>query len=219
MKLVRYIWGIVFLLLAIGAFMGLLSVFQLASQDWGVYNWFFLGMIAYLVLMSFSKALFAQNFQFFRTFTHELTHTIFIILSFKKIRAFQATSHQGGEVHVVGGGNMLILLSPYCIPIFTITFLLLRPLLQIQFWPYLEFLIGASYLFHLHTNWLQTGLRQTDINKYPYLTSFSFIILFHFILLGVVLQTFQDGLSAFWLFPKNMLEHLNLLFMSLLNGL
>ena len=211
MLIIRYIFGLVFLLLALGALMGLVSLYPIVSQDWRVYRWFILGMIAYTSFMGITNAFFNQNLKFFRTFTHELTHTIFTILSLKRVRAFQATSHQGGEIHVVGGGNMLILLSPYCIPIFTIALLLLRPLFQAQFSPYLEFIIGLSYLFHLHTNWIQTGRRQTDITKYPLLTSYSFIWLFHFLVVGIVFLSFQEGLSAFWEFPKVIFEHIKLL--------
>lgn len=211
MVILRYIYGFIFLLLAVGALMGLFSHYPIVSQDWRVYRWFILGMIAYTSFMGITNAFFDQNLKFFRTFTHELTHTIFTILSLKRVRAFQATSHQGGEIHVVGGGNMLILLSPYCIPIFTIALLLLRPLFQIQFAPYLEFSIGLSYFFHLHTNWLQTSRRQTDITKYPLLTSYSFIWFFHFLVIGIVFLSFQEGVSAFWEFPKITFEGIKLL--------
>ena len=202
MILIRYLFGFIFFLGAFSAFLGLVYLLPVVSEDWRVYRWFFLGIIAYLALMGITHTFFAQNLKFFRTFTHELTHTIFTILSLKRVRAFQATSHQGGEIHVVGGGNMLILLSPYCIPIFTIFLLLLMPLLQNRFAPYLEFGIGLTYLFHLHNNWLQTSNRQTDITKYPLFTSYSFIILFHFIFLGIILLCFEEGVRAFLEFPK-----------------
>jgi len=202
MILIRYLFGFVFILGAFIAFLGVLALLPEVSQDWRVYRWFFLGMIAYFTLMGITHVFFAQNLKFFRTFTHELTHTIFTILSLKRVRAFQATSHQGGEIHVVGGGNMLILLSPYCIPIFTIFLLLVMPLLQSRFAPYLEFGVGLTYLFHLHNNWLQTSNRQTDITKYPLLTSYSFIILFHLLFIGIILLSFEDGIGAFLEFPK-----------------
>jgi len=210
MTILRYIWGFLFWLLAFGAFIALVAIFPIISEDWRVYRWLFLGMIAYLAFMGISNAFFEQNLKFFRTFTHELTHTIFTVLSLKRIRAFQATSHQGGEIHVVGGGNMMIVLSPYCIPIFTILLLLLQPLFQAQFLPYLQFGIGMTYLYHLHTNWMQIGLRQTDITKYPLLTSFGFITLFHLLFLGIILWTFQDGWRAFLEFPKIVFEKLKL---------
>lgn len=210
MIVLRYIWGFLFWILAFGALLALLTIFPIVSEDWRVYSWLFLGMVAYLALMGISSAFFEQNLKFFRTFTHELTHTIFTILSFKRVRAFQATSHQGGEIHVVGGGNMLIVLSPYCIPIFTILFLLLQPLFQTQYLPYLQFIIGLTYLFHLHTNWLQVGFRQTDITKYPLLTSFGFILFFQLLFLGIVLLHYQEGWRAFIAFPKMMYEKLML---------
>lgn len=210
MKLLQHIWGLLFWLVAFSVLLALLAMVPIVGEDWRVYKWFLLGMIAYLALMGISNAFFEQNLQFFRTFTHELTHTIFTILSLKKVRAFQATSHRGGEIHVVGGGNMLIVLSPYCIPIFTIALLLLQPLFQTRFVPYLQFGVGLTYLFHLHTNWLQTGLRQTDITKYPLFTSFGFITLFHLLFLGIILLYYPEGVSALWEFPASIFEKMQL---------
>lgn len=202
MHLIRYLLGLVFIIFAFGAGLALVELLPIISQDWRVYRWFFLGWIVYFALMGITNTFFSQNLKFFRTFSHELTHTIFTILSLKRIRAFQATSHQGGEIHVVGGGNMVILLSPYCIPIFTIFLFLLKPLFQAQFAPYLEFGLGLTYFFHLHTNWLQTGNRQTDITRYPLVTSYSFISLFHFLIAGILFLSFYKGFSALWEFPR-----------------
>lgn len=204
----RYLFGCLFALLSCGVFLELLAILPVIGNDWSIYQWFGLGGIGYLCLIGFTNAVLGQNLKFLRTFIHELTHTIFTLLSFKSIRHFQASSTKGGEIHVVGGSNMLILLSPYCIPIFTIFFLLIRPLLQTKFAPYLEFLLGFSYFFHLHTNWLQTGNRQTDITKYPLFTSYSFIILFQLLMLGIILFSFKSGLNAFWEIPKESIEKL-----------
>ena len=197
MILQRYFWGGIFALLAFGAFLQFLAVLPIVGADWGIFRWFFIGGVAYLLLTGISNSIYEQNFKFLRTFTHELTHTIFTFLSFKSVRHFEATSHKGGEIHVVGGGNMLILLSPYCIPIFTVFLMLLKPLLQTQFFPYLEATIGFSYLFHLHNFWLQTGNRQTDIKKYPFFTSYSFITLFHLLFVSIISMSFVVGLNAF----------------------
>jgi len=214
----RYIWGLLFWIVAFGAFLAFLATIPSISEDWRVYRWLFLGMFAYLALTGITSTFFEQNLKFFRTFTHELTHTIFTILSLKKVRAFQATSHQGGEIHVVGGGNMLIILSPYCIPIFTIALLLLHPLFQTRFIPYIQFAVGLTYLYHLHTNWLQIGLRQTDITKYPLFISFGFITLFHLLFLGIILLYYQEGASALWNFPHTIFDKLKLAIQVFLNG-
>ena len=204
----RYFWGILFVTLTFGVILELIALFPVFGEDWGIYKWFFAGFIGYLMLMGISNAIFNQNLKFLRTFIHELTHTIFTFLSLKRVQHFQASSHRGGEIHVVGGGNMLILLSPYCIPIFTILLLLLKPLFQLKFSPYMEFLIGFTYFFHLHTNWLQTSNRQTDINKYPFFTSYSFILLFHLLFLGILFYSFKIGLDSFWILPRESIEKL-----------
>lgn len=193
----RYFWGGIFALLAFGAFLQFLAILPIIGEDWGIFRWFFIGGAAYLLITGISNSIYENNFKFLRTFTHELTHTIFTFLSLKSVRHFEATSHKGGEIHVVGGGNMLILLSPYCVPIFTIFLMLLKPLLQVKFFPYLEGAIGFSYLFHLHNNWLQTSNRQTDIKKYPFFTAYSFITLFQLLFLSIILLSFVIGLNAF----------------------
>lgn len=207
-KLLHYIFGFVFAILACGVFLEFLAILPIIGEDWSVYTWFLMGIVGYVILMGITNAVFDQNLKFLRTFTHELTHTIFTLLSFKSIRHFQASSTKGGEIHVVGGSNMLILLSPYCIPIFTIVLLLIRPLLQVKFAPYLEVALGASYLYHLHTNWLQTGNRQTDITRYPLFTSYSFIVLFQLLFLCIILFSFKSGVAAFIEMPKESVERL-----------
>ena len=74
---------------------------------------------------------------------------------------------------------------------------MLKPLLQTKFFPYLELALGFSYLFHLHNNWLQTSNRQTDIKKYPFFTSYAFIMLFQLLFLSIILLSFVIGLNAF----------------------
>jgi len=193
----RYIWGLLFWIVAFGAFLAFLATIPSISEDWRVYRWLFLGMFAYLALTGITSTFFEQNLKFFRTFTHELTHTIFTILSLK---------------------NMLIILSPYCIPIFTIALLLLHPLFQTRFIPYIQFVVGLTYLYHLHTNWLQIGLRQTDITKYPLFTSFGFITLFHLLFLGIILLYYREGASALWNFPHTIFDKLKLAIQVFLNG-
>lgn len=208
MLLARYLWGILFSLLAFGATLQFIAIIPLVGSDWRIYQWFFWGIMGYLLLTGISNAVFENNFKFLRTFTHELTHTIFTFLSFKSIRHFEATSHKGGEIHVVGGGNMFIFLSPYCVPIFTLLLLLISPLFQTQFTPYIEGLIGFTYFFHLHNNWLQTHNRQTDIRKYPYFTAYAFITLFHLLFLSIILLHFIEGLDAFVAVGKGTIEKL-----------
>jgi len=204
----RYFWGVLFALLAFGAFLQFLAILPIVGEDWSIFKWFFCGAISYVILTGLANSIYENNFKFLRTFTHELTHTIFTFLSFKSVRHFEATSHKGGEIHVVGGGNMLILLSPYCIPIFTLALLLTKPLFQLQFVPYIEGAIGFTYLFHLQNNWLQTNNRQTDIKKYPYFTAYAFIVLFQLLFLGVILLNFKVGMDAFVDVGRGTLEKL-----------
>jgi len=212
MLLQRYILGLLFCVLVFGTGLALLGLLPLLVQGWSVYIWFTLGMVAYVIILGLNESLFKINSKLIRTFVHELTHTLFAWMSFREVRNFRVSHYRGGQVTIVGGTNMLIMLSPYCIPIFTLILLLVKPFLLTQFAPLIEVGIGLTYLFHLHTNVLQTGIHQTDITKYPLLTSFSFIALFQILFAGVVLLSFHEGLDAFWEFPMLAIDKLQITF-------
>jgi len=212
MIVMRYLLGLLFFVLATSALLALVTLIPLLQYDWSIYIYFILGMAAYIIVLGLNESVFKINSKLIRTFVHEFIHTIFAWLSFKEVRNFRVSHYRGGEVTIVGGTNMLIILSPYCIPIFTLILLLVKPFLLSHLTTILDAAIGFTYLFHLHTNCLQTGLRQTDITKYPLLTSFSFIALFQFLFAGIILLSLQEGYNAFWEFPMLVVDKLQFLY-------
>lgn len=88
----------------------------------------FAGFIAFFLILSFVSVfrklklsgLIWNNIHWLMTFTHELTHTIFALLFFRRIHRLNADSRNS---HVLYGngplGYLTITLSPYCVPLYT----------------------------------------------------------------------------------------------------
>ena len=142
---------------------------------WGnleMYQWVAVGIGAYLVL----KGLLAKNLVWMETFSHELTHTVVSLLTLRKMHDFRAG--QGSGAIVTSGGGLsavFVTLAPYCLPIFTYFFLMLRPLIAVDgLWIY-DILLGVTIAFHAVCFISQTRNYQPDINQYPLVFSYSYI--------------------------------------------
>ena len=158
---------------------------------------FLMGAAGYALLLGIRNKNFQHNLSWFQTFSHELTHVLFSLLTFNKIYGFNATSHSGGHISYSGKSNMLIVLSPYCIPIFTLFALLLRAIVNTNHVEWLAAVIGFTYCFHLQTFAKQTRHYQTDLKKYGLFPSYGFIILMNLFFGSVILFSVQYGLAAF----------------------
>lgn len=179
-----------------------------------LFQYFLYGMGAYVVL-EFLLLGTSQNIKWARTFSHESTHILFLLLFFKKIEGFSATARSGGEVAYHGGGNFIISLTPYCFPLFTIPLLLIRPLFIQDILPYYDFVIGVTYAFHLSTFLRQTRFFQTDLQKHGLLFSTLFILFINALLVGIIFAFLDDGyLGAYQYIVygfRNMMEYGELL--------
>ena len=96
-----------------------------AWRHTGNYVGLLVGFVAYGVFaISLATFRISHNLKWFMKFTHELTHTLVALLFFKKISEFVV---RGRECYVnykmgkYGIGYTPITLSPYCIPIFSIS--------------------------------------------------------------------------------------------------
>jgi len=129
------------------------------------------------------------------TFEHELTHAVFCVLLFKKVRSFHADSdpdHRGFLGYVAheeasGFRGVLITLAPYFFPTFTAFLLLIRLLVADEFLRYFDIVLGASFSYHLISNWQEFGFHQDDIRRQKLFFSTVFILLANLIVIPVVL--------------------------------
>lgn len=156
------------------------------------YLWFALGIVAYLVIRRLP--IYQKNESWFMTTSHELTHAVVGIMFFHKIHSF-ASGERGGVVwHSGRRGSMFISLAPYCLPIFTFLFMLLRLLGSDSSMPIFDVIIGLTLAFHIHCFIAQTHLSQPDITGNGVVVSFMFIITALVLNTSIILLTITHGL-------------------------
>lgn len=189
------------LLLLTGA--GFISVGGMLLGNPETYIWMLAGAAAYAAL-SLIPAI-KKNTGVIRIFTHELTHTVVCLMFFRKIHSFNV-SHEGGAVQHSGGGrgDIFITLAPYCLPIYTFAFAILRLLSSDSSLFVFDILIGLTLAFHIICYAKETSPRQTDIKRSGYLRSLLFIPTALFFNLSIILLTVSSnfGEAFITLFAK-----------------
>lgn len=181
---------------------------------WGnleMYEWTAIGAVAYLLLRGLVKhysnsrditflwglgrvrvSWFDKNLRWFEVFTHELTHTVVSLLTFRKMSNFQA-GERSGEIHTSGGSlsSIFVSLAPYCLPIYSYFLMMLRPIISTEgLWIY-DILLGVTLAFHASCFASDTRNYQPDINQYPFFFSYSFIT-------TALLFNLNSTLVSFW---------------------
>lgn len=185
--LLPYIWK----LLCILFFPSNISVFAQLE----LYNWVAIGII----LTPFLGRLVKSNVMWFETFSHEFTHIVIALLFFRKVKSFHA-GEENGVVYTSGvnqNGLIPMALAPYCLPIFTYLFLIVRTLVAFQGLWVIDIMIGISVAFHMECFRHQTGKYQTDINQYPLYFSYAYIYVARLINGCIIAVTFFPHYNVF----------------------
>jgi hypothetical protein len=170
------------------------TTYWLAIKSYKLYMWFGIGVGVYLVLRKIP--LLHKNAEWFETQTHEWLHTIVALLFGQKIHAVNAGEKEGVMYHSGRfSRNIFISLAPYCLPLYTYAFCLLRLLSDRQTLYIFDLLIGLTLAFHLSVFLKQAKPYQTDIKEFGYLTSYTFIAAFLFFNITIVLLTVKTGLD------------------------
>ncbi len=134
-----------------------------------------LGTLAFVGFAQLPWPFVRENLEHFRVKIHEEIHEKMSLLFLRTIKGFYAHP-QGGELHFSGRENFVILLAPYCLPIYALLILLIRPLILPEYYPPVYFLLGFAWMLHLSTFFQQMGGHQSDITRYGRLFSYSFIL-------------------------------------------
>lgn len=154
-----------------------------------------LGVLLYIVYVAVKRMIFKnRRSSFFSTFTHELTHTIFALIFFKRVDNFAAAAGGGGKVSISRTSNPLIILSPYCIPIYTLFILVIRIFMIPSSIVYIDGLIGYTLAFHLYTFFTTARPSQSDIRSMGYLFSYIFIIALNIMVIMIIYNTLSYNL-------------------------
>jgi len=171
------------------------------------YQNFFIGMTIYWVLwiIIFNQ----KRDNWFLTIEHELTHTLFALLTFHKIIDFKATGNRGGYMRFsgIGGGNWLITIAPYFFPTFSMVVIAFIYISESKFYPILTLILGYSTLYHIHSTYQEITLQQPDIQEVGLIFSFLFLPSANlFALIGILSAIPSDNIE-FTTIIKNIYEY------------
>lgn len=161
----KYLYYPIIILLLALTIVEFFPTFGWACNHISRYQWMLYGMVGYFVVRMIP--LVSRNEQWLQTFSHELSHTIVGLMFFQKIHSFHAEENQGIVWHSGKSfGDIFISLAPYCLPIFTYAFLLLRRIGVNKMLNVFYLFIGFTLAFYLVYFLKQTGLyRQIFSNK------------------------------------------------------
>ncbi|MBT8044792.1 MAG: hypothetical protein KJO79_07565 [Verrucomicrobiae bacterium] len=171
-------------------------------------GWFFTGLMERLFL-------------YFYVLGHELTHAIFIYACGGKVGGIHVTA-DGGYV-MTNKSNVLIALSPYFVPFWSVVVLILSTVIDLFFHvPHhneiLYFLIGFSWSFHLLWTLWMIPRDQPDLKENGFFFSVVIIYLVNVAVLSVILclapgnLTWHHWANEFmdsWGYLKNFIVKLN----------
>lgn len=162
----------------------------------------FMGLYAFI----FRKS---GNFHFLQTKDHELVHTFFVLLFFKNMHEFVATSHQGGHIQYTSStkvGNTIISLAPYVLRIPLILSTLIGGwVLSMQSNKLAYFLIGFSFAYSYWAIFLEARSYQTDLQETGLIHSYLSIFASHILMLGIISSLVLPNASVMF-FLKTILK-------------
>ena len=206
----------------------LLSIISLILLK-GIFIGFYIGAVslfrnseilyAFLIGLGISSVthyFLVRKFPIISTFEHELTHAIVALLFLRKVSNFIVTNGKGGSVSHSGNfggkfGSLNITLAPYFLPTFTLIFILVRPLIPIEYIKWYDILIGFSFGYHLFStiaeikiNWTKvsftsaksTDLTKSDIAKSGYIFSFIYILTLTTLIHGIIIWIWNNNYAG-----------------------
>lgn len=169
------------------------EVLQSVAEHYDKYLWLILGIVAYFFIRK--VPIYKKNETWFQTTSHEITHAIVGIFFFHKIHSMESKEGEGAVCHSGSRiGNMFISLAPYCLPIFTFLFLLLRLLGSDSSMSVFDVIIGITLAFHIHCFIAQTRPSQPDIANIGVVVSYLFIFTALVLNFSIILVTVTHGL-------------------------
>jgi len=181
---VPYAWHLLKVLFAGGNILHQLEIFE----------WMALGFAGFAILRRYIKG----NLEFAETFSHELTHTIFAFLFNLQVVEFHA--NQGTGYMISAQRNIYkrvpISLAPYCFPLFTFLLLSFRWMMDFHGMCIFDIIIVCTLCFHFYCFKTQIGNHQTDINQYPLLLSYSYIITSWLIVFCLIIPAFFPNMNG-----------------------
>jgi len=196
-RMLRWLFAIILLPLCVVTTMALFNVDEAGASTRTFWSdllrtphflYFGIGMI--LMAGWFFTGLLERLFLYFYVLGHELTHAIFVYACLGKVGGI-SVSADGGYI-MTNKSNVLISLSPYFVPFWTVVILLISTLVGlVADIPYhseaLYLLIGGSWAFHLLWTLWMIPRDQPDLKENGVFFSLVVIYLANVIVLSVLL--------------------------------
>lgn len=119
------------------------------------------------------------------TLEHELTHTLFALLTLHRVSGIRAALGGGGHIRYEGRGNWWIAISPFVVPLFAILVLVLA--IWVNSPRAISVLLGIAVAWNVIGNWSSAHRHHGDHREAGGLFSFLFVSCANLLALGLVL--------------------------------
>lgn len=167
--------------------------FWLSKQIW------FFSLGSALMVIAFFSGLWRRAFLHLYVLGHELTHAFFVIFHFGQVTKIKASA-QGGYI-TTNKSNILISLSPYFFPFWSVSIISLyglpqwftKPPLEIE--PFFYAALGASWTFHLCWTLWMIPRDQPDLKENDTFFSLVFIYFSNILVLSMMLCAASHDLN------------------------
>jgi hypothetical protein len=156
---------------------------------------FILGFAGYVVgwWLLFRKRSWGSAFS---TLEHELTHALFAVLTFHRVKSIRTTWRQGGVMQFEGGGNWLITIAPYFVPTLSLVVMAVMFFLDDGGPHWLHIGLGATVSYHATSTWIETHREQTDLQEVGFLFAFLFLPAANVLSYGLIMAVVVGGWPA-----------------------
>ena len=191
-----------------GSVYALIDEIELISEDYSTAEPLLIGFAAYMVLWTvFLRSRSRRQGSFWSTFEHELTHILFTVLSFGRVRGLVASHREGGLMQHEGSGNWLITVSPYFFPTLAVPILLIMLTLEGEALEIARMTLGVIVAYHLTSTYRETHRQQTDLQIVGFGFAWCFLPTANLMSYGLVLGMSGRGLDALGPFGNSVWTH------------
>src|SRR4051812_30295287 len=119
------------------------------------------------------------------TIEHELTHTLFALITLHRVSGVRPALSGGGHVRYEGRGNWLIAIAPFVVPLFALLVVVLA--IWVHNPRVISGLLGLCLAWNVIGNWSSTHRHHGDHREAGALFSFLFVTCSNLLVLGLVL--------------------------------
>lgn len=175
------------------------------GSEWRAFLPVKIGVAVYLLVRTVLFFL-GRSLEFLETFCHELNHTVFALLSFRRVESFFAHAEKGGLVTFSGTSNPAIALAPYSFPLFAFCAAALSCLLIPEAKLFVQVAVGFFLAFHLGSVLRDARPRQTDLQIYGYFFSYVAILFSNLFWIPFIAETCIRGFRGGFAWTRMGLE-------------